>query len=403
MDISKKIIADPINKWVFNNSGTEVYLVGGYIRDFLIGRKAYDKDYVLKKNAKQIAQRFAKKFNGTFIKLKEEITYRVALKNGEFIDFNNFKGKIEGDLLLRDYTVNAMAWSPETGIIDPTGGMVSLRNKNISAIAPNNLQKDPLRVLRGYRIAAELHFSIDACTRAYLKQYSDSLIKSAPERITGEIYKLLNSTDPLKYLRFCAQDGIFRVVFNVTNRNIKVNLELLAVFDDFMENHEQSFGLKEHISQNLSRLGLIRLSLLIKDGTNPENNSSFLKYISPSNIIYQKIHEIQNALIQYKGRITDSKLYKIYKTAGTSAHEIALIMASTRSKKSEGQRFINKANDYHRITERHLIDGNEIQRLLCIEEGALIGTIQEKIRENQFRGFLKSKSETREWIISNFT
>ncbi len=402
MDISKKILSDPINKWVFKNAGTEVYLVGGYIRDLLIGREAYDKDYVLKSNANELAVKFAKKFQGTFIELKEELTYRVALKGGQFIDFNNFEKEIEGDLLLRDYTINAMAWSPETGIIDPTGGISSLEKKRISTINPKNLQKDPIRVLRAYRIAAQLNFSIYLNTRAYLREYSNTLINSAPERITEELYKLLNSADPLKYLKLCTQDGVFKAIFGVTICNININLGLIAVFDKFIKTSYKFKELSEPISQGLNRLGLIRLSLLMPQEIK-RNKTHYFKYLRPSNIIKQKICEIQEAGDLNRGRITNSRLYKIYRAAGTSVLEIALIMASLRIRRSDRQRLIDKAYNYLKINERHLIDGNEIQRTLNIEEGARIGMIQEKIKERYFKGLIRNESEAREWIISSFT
>ena len=402
MGISEKILSDPINKWVFKNAGTETYLVGGYIRDLLIGRNAYDKDYALKCNANEVAFKFAEKFSGTFIKLKEELTYRVALKDGQFIDFNNFENDIEGDLRLRDYTVNAMAWSPETGIIDPTDGISSIEKKRISFINPDNLQKDPLRVLRAYRIAAQLSFSIDLNTRAYLREYSSKLITSAPERITEELYKLLNSTDPLKYLKLCGQDGIFKAIFGATTCNISENLSMIAVLDKFIKKSFKSKGLDKDIGQGLSRLGAMRLSLLIPNDIN-RNKEHYFKYLRPSNVIKQKIHDIQEASRQNKGRITNSRLYKIFRTAGSSAYDIALIMASQRTKKRDRERFINKVYDYLMISGRHLVDGNEIKRMLNIKEGARIGRIQEKIKERHFKGLIRNESHAREWIISSFT
>ena len=402
MDISKKILSDPVNKWVFKNAKAETYLVGGYIRDLLIGRDAYDKDYTLKSSANELAVKFARKFGGTFIELKEELTYRVALKDGQFIDFNNFENDIEGDLLLRDYTVNAMAWSPETGIIDPTDGISSIGKREISTVAPYNIQNDPLRVLRAYRIAAQLNFSIDLNTRAYLREYSSRIINSAPERITEELYKLLNSAAPLKYLKLCSQDGVFKTIFGVTMRNINENLGLIGIFDKFIKTSNKFNELDEPVSQGLNRIGLIRLSLLMAHDQN-RNKSHLFKYLKPSNTIKQKIREIHNAGNINKGRITDSRLYEIYRAAGSSVSEIALIMASTRTRRRDKERFINRSNEFLRINKRHLIDGNEIQTILGIKEGAQIGKIQEMIKEGQFKGFIKNKSETRQWIISNFT
>lgn len=402
MDISKKILSDPINKWVFRNAGTDVYLVGGYIRDFLLGRDAHDKDYVLKRTAKQIAVKFAKKFDGTFIELKEELTYRVALRDGQFIDFNNLEQNIEVDLLLRDYTINAIAWSPDTGIIDPAGGVLSLGKRRISTISPENLQKDPLRVLRAYRIAAELNFTIDSITRTYLKKYSPSLIYSSPERITEELYKLLNAEDSLKYLKFCGQDGILKTLFNVTLYNIKGNLALLTIFDIFIKYSNEFIKLEKPISQGLSRLGLIRLSLLLSNNKNI-SKTCYFKCLAPSNTIKQKVRELQNAHNLHRGRITDSKLYEIYVAAGTSVYETALIMASMRTRKRDRQRFINMADHYLKICKRPLIDGNEIQRILKIKEGTLIGLILGEVKEGQFMGFFNNQKVVRDWIISNFT
>ena len=402
MDISKKILSDPINKWVFQHAGTEVFLVGGYIRDLLIGRDAYDKDYTLKKNAKQTAIRFAKKFHGTFIELKEELTYRVALNDGQFIDFNNLEKDIEGDLLLRDYTINAMAWSPETGIIDPTGGLLSFKKRTIRMVSPDNIQNDPLRVLRAYRIASQLTFSIDATTRVYLKKYSASLTNSAPERITEETFKLLNSPEPMKYMKLCTQDGIFEVILGLSTRNIKINMDMFAIFDDFRRDLDRSIDLHKEFNQGITKLGLIRIALLLINDKN-SNRSSDFGLLRLSNLIKQKIREIQQALDLCNGRITDTKLYTIFRAAGTSVYEIALIMASMRIRKRDRQRIINKAIDYLKIYERHLIDGNEIQKILNIKEGAKIGKIQAQIKEREFKGFFKNKREGREWIISNFT
>ena len=134
-----------------------------------------------------------------------------------------------------------------------------------------------------------------------------------------------------------------------------------------------------------------------------KSKSCYFRYLSPSNIIKQKIREIQKARNLYSGRITDTKLYEIYKVAGTSVFEISLIMSSMRPRRRDRQRFINRAKDYLKINKSHIIDGNEIQRILNIQEGAQIGRILENINEGQFKGFFKNASQARKWIISNFT
>ncbi|KPK00365.1 MAG: hypothetical protein AMK71_08430, partial [Nitrospira bacterium SG8_35_4] len=80
MDFAQKILTDPINKWVFDHSPKETYLVGGYIRDLLRGELPGDKDFVLKGDAEKTAKKAARMFGGKFIELQNKQTFRVALK-----------------------------------------------------------------------------------------------------------------------------------------------------------------------------------------------------------------------------------------------------------------------------------------------------------------------------------
>ena len=112
MKIEKKILSDPVNKWFFNHTKKDAYLVGGYVRDILRGQISKDKDFVLRKNAEGVARKAAKKFKGTFIALHKKQTFRVALENRRFLDFTHFSNGIIDNLLERDFTLNARAWSP---------------------------------------------------------------------------------------------------------------------------------------------------------------------------------------------------------------------------------------------------------------------------------------------------
>jgi hypothetical protein len=105
----------------------------------------------------------------------------------------------------------------------------------------------------------------------------------------------------------------------------------------------------------------------------------------------------------YIGRMTEKRLYEIYRAAGNSVYETALIMSSKRKRRRDRERFIHRASDYQKIKEISLINGNEIKKLLGIGEGAEIGRIKTKIEEAQFKGIFRNKSQARQWIISNFT
>ena len=165
MSISDKILSDPVNKWVFANSKNDTYLVGGYVRDLLRSRRSRDKDFVIKQNAGEIARKTAQKFKGTFIELKKNHTFRVAMDRKRFIDFTYLTDGIRDNLNERDFTVNAIAWSPDSGVIAPPDYMDDIRNKVIRTVSTESLINDPLRVLRAYRLSAQLDFEIGRNTR----------------------------------------------------------------------------------------------------------------------------------------------------------------------------------------------------------------------------------------------
>ncbi|MBI5664063.1 MAG: CCA tRNA nucleotidyltransferase, partial [Nitrospirae bacterium] len=221
MDLANKILSDPINQWLFNHARKDIYLVGGYIRDLLHGGDiSKDKDYILKHNARKIALITSNKFKGTFIELKKDRMFRVALNDGQFLDFSQMQNNVLKDLSKRDFRINAIAWSPVKGLIDPFDGRTDLKNKIIRMISPENLSEDPLRLLRAYRLAAQLGFTIERDTRNYLRKYSSKIKKTASERITQELFKLLMTENASYYIALCEKDKVLHKILNVTNAKI---------------------------------------------------------------------------------------------------------------------------------------------------------------------------------------
>ncbi len=97
------------------------------------------------------------------------------------------------DLKERDFNIDAIAWSQERGIIDPYAGRNDIEKRVIKAVRMKNLKDDPVRMLRAYRIAAELGFQIEENTRKYIKHHSKEITRAARERITDEFYTTLNN------------------------------------------------------------------------------------------------------------------------------------------------------------------------------------------------------------------
>jgi len=175
------------------------YLVGGAVRDVLLSRKRnyLDLDFVLPNSVIKIAKNIANLYSAGFVILdaKRNIV-RVVFPHAT-IDFAQQEGEtIEKDLTRRDFTINAIAYDCfQKKIVDPFNGQKDLKKRIIRMICSENLEDDPLRLLRGYRQACQLDFTIKSETRQTIITLTPLLNNVAKERINTELnyVKNLNS------------------------------------------------------------------------------------------------------------------------------------------------------------------------------------------------------------------
>jgi tRNA nucleotidyltransferase/poly(A) polymerase len=183
--------------------GSTAYLVGGAVRDMLLNRRTHDLDFVLPGKGIETARRVANALRGAFYVLDEERdTGRVVLfePDGErqMLDFSVLRGPdLESDLRGRDFTLNAIALDVHStqALIDPLRGAADLQAKQLRACAPSSFQDDPIRILRGVRLATAFGFRLLPETIHSMKQAVPGLERISPERLRDELFKLL-STGP---------------------------------------------------------------------------------------------------------------------------------------------------------------------------------------------------------------
>lgn len=411
MNLARKILSDPVNKWIFSYANEHIFLVGGYIRDLLRGVYINkDRDYVIKGNIREIAIRASRKFKGTFVELKKDQMIRVVLKDGQFMDCSQMQNTILEDLGKRDFRINAIAWSPENGFFDPFDGMTDIKSKIIRIINPVNLAKDPLRVIRAYRLAAQLRFTIDMDTRNYLRKYSPDIKNTAPERITEELSKIIITDHPSHYISMCEKDKVLQQILNASTARIRTNIEVLKKFDRYIiglrsGKFKKLFNsrilpvLDLNIGQGLNGVGLMRLSILLNNlHRTGEDKYGRLRF---SNSIMKKVMKIQKGISLGTGRITNNKLYDIFKGSDDCAFEVALLVSVTRPKNVD--KFLKRADNFIKSKKKPLLDGYEIQKILNIDPSAQVGLIQAEIQKRRFLGITRTKGEARHWILSNFT
>ena len=194
----------------------EGYLVGGTLRDFLLGKKSVDRDIAIK-NAEDFAKKIANEFEATFIVLDSvNKIFRVVLKDKiNYLDISEMQGdNIEKDLERRDFTMNAVAFDLKTcEIIDPFNGVLDIKNKKIKHIKDINFEEDPLRILRAFRFVATTGFELSEEVQVCINKYKNLLLNPAKERIMYELMKLFGGNYTSKSLLMMDRFGILEEIF----------------------------------------------------------------------------------------------------------------------------------------------------------------------------------------------
>ena len=192
----------------------EVYLVGGAVRDWLLGRPLYDVDLLVPRGALALARTLANRLGAAFYPLDAERGFgRLVWESPRgrvFIDLAPYRGaSLEDDLRARDFTVNAMAVPlyGELRLIDPTGGLRDLREKVLRACSERAFEDDPLRVLRAVRLSALLGFRIEPHTAKLMRRAAPLLPKVSAERTTAELFRIMSLPRPTAPLKALAELG----------------------------------------------------------------------------------------------------------------------------------------------------------------------------------------------------
>ena len=210
---------------VLEDHGYEAYVVGGCVRDSLLGRNPHDWDITTSALPLQVKALFRRTIDtglkhGTVTIMEngepyEVTTYRV---DGEYLDGRHpsevtFTASLKEDLQRRDFTINAMAYSEKNGLQDFFGGLQDLKNKRIRAVGDpmKRFGEDALRIMRAVRFAAQLGYEIEEETVRAMKILAPTLSKVSAERISSELEKTLLSPHPEK-LRMMYEAGITAVI-----------------------------------------------------------------------------------------------------------------------------------------------------------------------------------------------
>jgi tRNA nucleotidyltransferase/poly(A) polymerase len=172
-------------------AGQEAWVVGGAVRDELLGREIVDLDIACA-DPKGAARAYAKRSGGAPFPLSERHgAWRVAVEGGRTVDFTPLPGSIQEDLASRDFTINAIAIPLAGGEpVDPYGGRKDLEDKIVRPVSPSVFTDDPLRLLRAVRIADELGFQVDPGAEELVRERAALVTRPSGERTYAELARL---------------------------------------------------------------------------------------------------------------------------------------------------------------------------------------------------------------------
>ncbi len=257
------------------------YVVGGFVRDVLLGRDTADIDIAVTADALEIAPKLATALSGKYVLLDRiNRVGRVILVNkgepstkGQWkLDFSTVKGTIEQDLAQRDFTINAIAVDlsqlgkdyADVPLIDPFNGWNDLHQGVIRTVAETAFESDAARLLRAVRLAAELSFSIDKETEALIRRQSYLIARVAGERIREELLRLLAIPQTGQLLPYLDKLGL-----------ITAMIPELAQAKGVEQPKEHFWNVFDHSLETV-----IAVDFLLRQGAWPKNPDSNEKHTS---------------------------------------------------------------------------------------------------------------------------
>jgi tRNA nucleotidyltransferase (CCA-adding enzyme) len=384
-ELKRSILRDPLNRLIFS-SQTGIFLVGGYIRDLLAtGRRSRDLDYVVEGDVERLARGVGRDLDGTVVNLRKERIIRVSLSDGRTLDFSAMEGHILRDLKGRDFTVNAMAWSPATGIMDPFQGAHDIGKGRVRSILKKNFNEDPLRLLRAYRFAAQFSWYIARETRRQIRDLSPLVGQPASERITLEFFRLISSKDPEKALSMCLRDGVLQRIIPLTFKVLQRNIQLFSRIRKNLEKVPEINYLKYSLGHiDLSRL--LRLEQLMQGAEHPSCRLSLsrdaAKRLETVNRMHGEFSRMET--------MSSAALYDLFTDAGESMLELLVL--------TDHVEFLPNMRRFQSVNARPLLSGHEVMKAASLEEGPRLGRTLYEMKRMQFQGLLKTRKDAQKWL-----
>jgi len=374
---------------LLEREGYEAFAVGGCVRDALMGNEPQDWDITTSAAPLDVKKIFHKTIDtglqhGTVTVMLEHIGYEVTTyridgtySDGRHPDEVKFTKNLVEDLKRRDFTINAMAYNPKTGIVDEFDGVGDLERKLIKCVGnpKERFTEDALRMLRAVRFAAKLGFAIEENTAKAITDMAENISKVSKERIHSELDKLVTSNNPhiLKYVYTLGLDKF--IIPNATLKNEEQYDNVINVMKCMKPDHYLRWA-----------------AFMMYEG---ENAKSVLKTLKFDNKTLNICDKLVNSIDYFKDyEQIEEKKYHIKKLIVSIGEEIfvdyylAFMEAIIKAKMSDLDENIlsDIRNLYQQIKndgdciskENMVLKGNELKEL-GVEPGKVMGEVINKM------------------------
>lgn len=416
----------------FERAGYELAIVGGPVRDALLGRKTNDLDFTTNARPDDILHvvkplatatwDIGRAFGTIGAKIRGEqieiTTYRADSYDGvtrkPTVEFGD---TLEQDLARRDFTVNAMALRvPGPSLVDPTGGVEDLVATTLRTPSDPTVSfgDDPLRMLRAARFASQLGFSLDPATEQAMAELRETLTIVSPERVQGELVKLLRTDDPDHGIRSLVDTGLMELVLPevpALRLEIDEHHHHKDVYEHSLTVLRQAIELEQERNPGTEPDVVLRLAALLHDIGKPATRKlepgggvSFhhhdlkgsrmarkrlqaLRFDSDTIASVSRLVELHLRFFGYsEGAWTDSAVRRYVRDAGDELERLHILTRAdvTTRNKRKAARLKSAYDDIERRIDelaaaeelgamRPELDGNRIQEILGIRPGREVG------------------------------
>jgi poly(A) polymerase len=426
----------------------EVWLVGGYVRDAALGRRATDVDLIAGRGSAALVRELRRRWSTKGFRFRKRgvTTWRFAVDDRAVDVVDAARRGLERDLRRRDFTVNAVAFDLKKGaILDPLRGLVDLRAARLRLARSDAIREDPVRALRAPRFLAQLPaFTLDRETRRRASRAAPGLRRAAPERVRSELDKLLAADAPVRGLETLEALGLAGAVLPELEplRTCRAGAGRPDVWRHTLDAIDRSCrvgrlpGAEAACTREARRL--LRWALLLHDISKPETcavrddgrptfHGHEVLGAERADVLLERLraprderrrvgrlilHHLRPSLLADAGAPSRG-MRRLVREAGADLPLLALHAAcdalasglpdAARRWRRLRRVLVSLIESWEArgaISLPRLVDGRDVMRIVRVEPGRRVGELLERVREGQEEGTLETRDDALAWLRS---